>query len=66
MSHAINRMSVSSPWDKPADDWSRAKAAETREAGYADGLIIDHLQAYGISLYAAQSLVRNLKKGGAA
>jgi hypothetical protein len=63
MSRPINPMPVRPPWGKPADDWSRAKAAEMHAAGYSAGLIIDHLQAYGISLYAAQSLVRNLKRG---
>jgi hypothetical protein len=66
MSRPINRMPVRPPWGKPADDWSRAKAAEMHAAGYADGVIIDHLEAYGIGLYAAQTLVRNLQNGDAA
>jgi hypothetical protein len=47
-------------WTKPADDWSREKAAEMRRDGYAAGVIIDKLEAYGIGFYAAQALVRQL------
>jgi hypothetical protein len=46
---------------RPADDWSRAKAAEMFRAGYPAGTIIRHLEAYGIGLYAAQNIVRNLQ-----
>jgi hypothetical protein len=52
-------------WTKPADEWSRAKAAEMHRDGYAAGVIIDKLEAYGIGFYAAQALVRRLKNGGA-
>jgi hypothetical protein len=53
------------PWTKPADDWSRAKAAEMHRDGYAAGVIIAKLEAYGIGFYAAQALVRNLQERGA-
>jgi hypothetical protein len=46
---------------RPADDWSRAKAAEMFRAGCHAGTIIRHLEAYGIGLYAAQNIVRNLQ-----
>ena len=65
MTHALNQIAFMTPWTKPADDWSRAKAAEMHEAGYPAGVIIDKLEAYGIGLYAAQALVRNLEEGGA-
>jgi hypothetical protein len=65
MSRQINRISHMASWTKPADEWSRAKAAEMHRDGYAAGVIIDKLEAYGIGFYAAQALVRRLKNGGA-
>ena len=65
MSRAINQIVFMTPWTKPADDWSRAKAAEMHRAGYEAGIIISHLEAYGIGLCAAQVLVRGLQDGGA-
>jgi hypothetical protein len=65
MTHALNQITFMTPWTKPADDWSRAKAAEMHQAGYAAGVIIAKLEAYGIGLYAAQALVKNLQKGAA-
>jgi hypothetical protein len=53
------------PWTKPADDWSCAKADEMYRDGYAAGVIIAKLEAYGIGFCAAQALVRNLHYGGA-
>jgi hypothetical protein len=66
MSQQINRISHMPSWTKPADDWSRAKAAEMHREGYSAGVIIDKLEAYGIGLYAAQALVRNLNDADAA
>jgi len=63
MTRAINQLSFMTPWTKPADDWSRAKAAEMHAQGYAAGVIIDTLEAYGIGLYAAQAVVRKLQEG---
>jgi hypothetical protein len=51
-----NQIACMTPWNKPADDWSRAKAAEMHQAGYAASVIIAKLEAYGIGLYAAQAL----------
>jgi hypothetical protein len=65
MSRAINQASFMTPWTKPADDWSRAKAAEMHRAGYTAGTILGHLEAYGIGFYAAQAIVRALQCGGA-
>ncbi len=65
MTRALNQLSFMTPWTKPADDWSRAKAAEMHEAGYAAGVIIDKLEAYGIGLYAAQALIMEIQNGGA-
>lgn len=65
MSRAMNQAWFMTPWTKPADDWSRAKAAEMHHGGYDAGTIIRHLEAYGTGLYAAQCLVRNLQKGDA-
>jgi len=61
MSRAINQIAFMTPWTKPADDWSRAKAAQMHGTGYAAGAIIRHLEAYGIGLSAAQALVRDLQ-----
>jgi len=63
MSRALNQIAFMTPWTKPADDWSRAKAAEMHAEGYAAGVIIDKLEAYGIGVYAAQALVRILQDG---
>ena len=65
MSRAINHAAFTTPWTKPADDWSRAKGKEMFDAGYPAGTIIRHLEAYGIGFYAAQAIVRNLACGGA-
>ena len=65
MSRALNQITFMTPWTKPADDWSRAKASEMHQAGYAAGVIITKLEAYGIGLYAAQAVVRRLQEGGA-
>jgi hypothetical protein len=69
MTRALNQNAFMTPWTKPADDWSRAKAAEMHEAGYAAGVIIKKLEAYGIGFHSAQALVRELheadrSKGG--
>lgn len=47
--------------NKPADDWAKAKAAEMLKDGYPPGAIIAKLDAYGIGLYAAQALVRDVQ-----
>jgi hypothetical protein len=60
MSRQPNLVAFMTPWNKPADDWSREKAAEMRGEGYADGIIIAKLEAYGIGLTAAQELLRAL------
>jgi hypothetical protein len=65
MTRARKQIALTTRWIKPADDWSRDKAAEMYQAGYAARVIIDKLEAYGIGLYAAQGLVRNLQKQGA-
>jgi hypothetical protein len=65
MTRALNQLSFMTPWTKPADDWSRAKAAEMHQAGYPAGVIIAKLEAYGIGFYAAQALVRNFQEGDA-
>ena len=64
MSRAINQTAFMTSWTKPADDWSRAKAAEMHAAGYDAGTIVRHLEAYGIGFYAAQALVRGLQDRG--
>jgi hypothetical protein len=60
MSQARNQIRHTVSWTKPADDWSRAKAAEMHQAAYSAGTIIAHLEAYGIWFYAAQTIVRDL------
>lgn len=65
MSRQLNRISFMTPWNKPADDWAREKAAEMHCDGYPDGVIIAKLEAYGIGIYAAQATVRNLRKAEA-
>jgi hypothetical protein len=62
MTRALNQIAFMTPWTKPADDWSRAKAAEMHADGCAAGVIIGKLEAYGIGFYAAQALVRNLQE----
>jgi hypothetical protein len=64
MSRAVNRIVIKAPGNRPADAWSRAKAAEMHGQGYSAGTIIGHLEAYGIGLYATQALVRELQNGG--
>lgn len=66
MSRQVNQVCFMTPWNKPADDWSRETAAQMRREGYADGIIIAKLEAYGVGLYAAQAILRNLQDGGAA
>jgi hypothetical protein len=65
MSRAQNELAFTVPWTRPADDWSRIKAAEMHAAGYPAGAIIQQLEAYGIGHYAAQGLVRKLQNGDA-
>jgi len=65
MTGAMNQFFFMTPWTKPADNWSREKAAEMHRDGYAAGVIIAKLEAYGIGFYAAQALVRKLQDGGA-
>jgi hypothetical protein len=62
MSRAINQLAFMTPWTKPPDDWARAKANEMHGAGYAAGVIIAKLEAYGIGFCAAQALVRDLQE----
>jgi hypothetical protein len=64
MSRDVNRISIRPPGTRPADAWARAKADEMHREGYSAGAIISHLEAYGIGLYAAQALVRELQNGG--
>lgn len=41
-----------------ADDWSRRTAKDMIADGYVPSAILDKLTAYGLSLYAAQALLR--------
>ena len=50
------------PWTKPADEWSKNKAAEMFAAGYDPRTIIEKLEAYGIGYMSAQALVRELQQ----
>jgi hypothetical protein len=45
------------PWTAPADDWARETAARMLMERVSAGAIIQHLEAYGIGVYAAQALV---------
>jgi hypothetical protein len=63
MSRAVHTVSFMTPWNKPADDWAKAKAEEMMREGYSPGAIIAKLEAYGIGLYAAQALVRKPGEG---
>jgi hypothetical protein len=65
MSYAINAISFMTPWNKPADDWARAKAEEMHKDGYPPGVIVAKLEVYGIGFYAARSLLRNPDQGDA-
>jgi hypothetical protein len=49
------------PLTAPADDWCRETAARMIGEGYAAGVVIRYLEAYGCGLYAAQAIVRRLK-----
>src|SRR5665213_3392548 len=62
MRRAINQISFMTPWRKPADDWSRAKAAEMHQAGYSAGTIIDHLEAYGVACMLPSTLYGSFKR----
>jgi hypothetical protein len=65
MNRAINFISFMTPWNRPADDWARAKATEMHREGYAHGVIIAKLEAYGTGFYASSAIVRSLSEGGA-
>ena len=63
---------ISSPWARrpawtaPADDWCRETATRMHADGYTAGAIIQHLEAYGCGLFAAQAIVIRLQRGEAA
>lgn len=44
-----------------ADEWSTATAREMIDAGSDDGTVIRYLEAYGLSTFAAQALVRRTR-----
>lgn len=43
-----------------ADDWSRETARRMAADRYCPSAIIRYLEAYGLSFYAAQALVREM------
>ena len=45
-----------------ADAWSTAKAAEMKADGYADGVIIRYIEAYGVGFEVARGLVLALRQ----
>jgi hypothetical protein len=65
MSRQVNLLRFMTPWNKPADDWAREKAAEMHRDGYDAAAIIAKLDAYGIGFYAARALAAKPSGGDA-